>query len=171
MRAWARAGKAESPTDVLIGLISDTHGQLRPEILHHFEKVDLILHAGDIGDPDILIELETIAPVHAVIGNTDGLPLAERIPALQQLTLKGHRVVVTHGHELGSPTPELLAAAHPQADIIVYGHTHKPYVGRVNGTLVVNPGAAGPARFRLKPSIATLEWNKFSEEIVRIIDL
>jgi hypothetical protein len=140
-------------------------------VFQHFEKVELILHAGDIGNPHILTELETIAPVHAVIGNTDGFPLAERVPVVQELTLHGHRVVVTHGHLLGSPTPELLSVAHPDADIIVYGHTHTPYVGRVNGTLIVNPGAAGPARFRLKPSIATLEWNRFGEEIVRMIDL
>jgi uncharacterized protein len=156
---------------VLIGLISDTHGQLRPSVLEYFEKVDLILHAGDVGGEDILTALETIAPVHAVVGNTDGFPLAERLPIEQQLTLSGRNVVVTHGHLLGSPTPEGLRAAHPEAGIIIYGHTHKPYVGRVQGTLIVNPGAAGPARFRLKPSIATLEWNKFSEEIVRLIEL
>ncbi len=156
---------------MLIGLISDTHGQLRPGVLEQFAKVELILHAGDIGDEDILTELESIAPVHAVVGNTDGSPLTQRLPEVQELTLHGHRVVVTHGHLLGSPTPESLCAAHPNADIIVYGHTHKPYVGRFNGTLVVNPGAAGPARFRLKPSIATLEWNRFSEEIVRVIEL
>jgi putative phosphoesterase len=154
-----------------IGLISDTHGQLRPKIFEYFQNVQRILHAGDVGDPDILTELETLAPVSAVVGNTDTAPLTSMLPEVQVLELRGRAVVVTHGHRLGSPTPESLRRAHPDAQIIIYGHTHKPYVGRTDGTLIVNPGAAGPARFRLKPSIAILEWNDFSEEIVRLIEL
>ncbi len=154
-----------------IGLISDTHGQLRPEVFEHFHNVALILHAGDVGSEDVLTELATLAPVHAVIGNIDSSPLTERLPEVQELKLRRRNIVVTHGHRLGSPTPELLRRAHPAAQIIIYGHTHQPYVGRADGVLVVNPGAAGPARFRLKPSIAILEWNKFREEIVRLIEL
>jgi uncharacterized protein len=154
-----------------IGLISDTHGQLRPAIFEHFQNIERILHAGDVGDADILVELETLAPVSAVIGNTDTLPLTSTLPEVQELELRGRAVVVTHGHKLGSPTPDSLCQAHPAAQIIVYGHTHRPYVGRKNGVLIVNPGAAGPARFRLKPSIAILEWNDFNEEIVRLIEL
>ncbi|MGH7467718.1 MAG: metallophosphoesterase family protein [Longimicrobiales bacterium] len=154
-----------------IGLISDTHGQLRPQIFDHFRAVQLILHAGDVGDQDVLTQLETLAPVHAVIGNTDTFPLLNTLPEVQELELLGRRVVITHGHRLGSLTPALLRHTHPSAQIIVYGHTHKPYVGRTDGTLIVNPGAAGPARFRLKPSIAILEWNNFAEEIVHLIEL
>ena len=154
-----------------VGLISDTHGQLRAQVFEHFKNVELILHAGDVGAEDVLTELQALAPVHAVMGNTDTFPLAEKLPEVQQLSLLGRTLVVTHGHRLGSPTPDLLQRAHPQANIIVYGHTHVPYVGRTNGVLVVNPGAAGPARFRLKPSIAILEWNNFQEEIVRLIEL
>jgi putative phosphoesterase len=154
-----------------IGLISDTHGQLRPQVFDHFRDVHLILHAGDVGDQDILTQLETLAPVHAVIGNTDAFPLIGSLPEVRELQLLGRNVIVIHGHQLGSPTPELLRRAHPSAQIIIYGHTHRPYVGRTEGILVVNPGAAGPARFRLRPSVAILEWNNFSEEIVRLIEL
>jgi putative phosphoesterase len=154
-----------------IGLISDTHGQLRPQILEHFASVDLILHAGDVGSQDVLTELETLAPVHAVSGNTDPFPLLSELPEIQELQLAGRRVIITHGHRLDPLTPAELCRHYPEARIIVYGHTHRPYVGRTNGTLVVNPGAAGPARFRLKPSVATLEWNDFGEEIVRLIEL
>ena len=154
-----------------IGLISDTHGQLRPAILQHFANVDLILHAGDVGNQDVLTELETLAPVHAVSGNTDTFPLLSALPELQDLQLAGRQVIVTHGHRLDPLTPEKLSQNFPHARIILYGHTHRPFIGRINGTLVVNPGAAGPARFRLKPSIATLEWNDFGEEIVRLIEL
>jgi uncharacterized protein len=141
---------------MLIGLISDTHGRLRPEVFRAFEGVDLILHAGDIGPPAILVELEAIAPVHAVLGNTDGHDLVPRVGELVRLELDGRRVVVVHGHQFVSPTPARLRAAHPDADIIVYGHTHRPLVEQAHGVLVVNPGAAGAARFNLRPSVALL---------------
>jgi putative phosphoesterase len=154
-----------------IGLISDTHGLLRAAICDHFQGVEVILHAGDVGGEDILTELEAIAPVHAVVGNTDGFPLIGRIPEVQQLELENHRIVVTHGHRLGSPTPQLLRNAHPDADVIVYGHTHKPLIDRSGGALVINPGAAGPARFRLKPSIALLQIAAGAEPVVTLIEL
>ena len=153
-----------------IGLISDTHGKLRPEVFPHFEGVELILHAGDIGPLDLLIELETIAPVKAVLGNTDGFDLSPRVPEEQQLQLAGRKVVVTHGHRLGSPTPALLRATYPEADIIIYGHTHRPLIDRAK-TLVINPGAAGSARFKLKPSIALLDLGANGANIVRMIEL
>lgn len=140
-----------------IGLISDTHGRLRPEVFPHFEGVELILHAGDIGDSSILAELSVIAPVRAVLGNTDGFDLGASVPELQTMELEGHVVVVTHGHQLGSPTPRLLRAAHPDADVIVFGHTHRSLIERQDGVLIVNPGAAGPQRFNLKPTIGLLE--------------
>lgn len=150
------------------GLISDTHGLLRPEVFDRFEGVERILHAGDIGTTDILVELEAIAPVTAVYGNTDGFEIRARVPERAELEIEGRRVVVVHGHLLGSPTPERLRAAEPEADIIVYGHTHKARVDRVDGVLVVNPGAAGPARFRLTPSVAilTLESDRAEVEIL-----
>lgn len=139
-----------------VGLISYTHGKLRPEVFERFEGVQHILHAGDVGTPDVLIELEAIAPVTAVWGNTDGFDLRSRLPETAEVELQGRRILVVHGHQLGSPTAPALVAAYPGFDIVVYGHTHRPRVEHVNGVLVVNPGAAGPLRFGLTPSVAVL---------------
>jgi uncharacterized protein len=141
---------------VRVGLISDTHGKLRPEVFEAFNAVDVILHAGDIGSLDIITALEAIAPVHAVHGNTDDFDVRARYGETVDIGLDGKRIVVVHGHLLGSPTPERLRNAFPDADVIVYGHTHKPLVNQV-APMIVNPGAAGPARFKLKPSVAILE--------------
>lgn len=140
-----------------VGLISDTHGRLRPEVFRRFDGVDRIVHAGDIGPADLLIDLEAIAPVTAVYGNADGFDVRERVPEIAELDLAGLAVVVMHGHQLGSPTPEGLRAARPGADVIVYGHTHRPLVDEsAGGALVVNPGAAGAARFGIPPSLGIL---------------
>ena len=139
----------------IIGLISDTHGLVRPEVFEALQGVSQILHAGDVGPADVLAELATIAPVRAVYGNTDapGRPdLAERIEDV----IDGVRIVVTHGHELGSPTPPKLVTAYPSADVIVYGHTHQQLVTKAARRVVVNPGAAGPRRFKLQPCVAKL---------------
>lgn len=138
---------------ILVGLISDTHGLVRPEVFPALEGVELILHAGDVGE-GVLEELNAIAPVHAVYGNTDpaGFPGLEE--ALE-LDLGGVSVHVSHGHEVGSPDPEKLLAAY-SADVIVYGHTHKQLVVNVEGRWVINPGAAGAQRFKLKPSVARM---------------
>jgi uncharacterized protein len=139
---------------IRIGLISDTHGLLRPSVHAALAGVSLILHAGDVGGDDILHELATIAPVEAVYGNTDprGHP---RLAAAIEREIGGLRIHVSHGHEVGSPTPEKLLAKY-SADVLVYGHTHRPLITRADGRLVVNPGAAGPKRFDLKPSVAIL---------------
>ena len=137
-----------------IGLISDTHGQLRAEVHSALAGVQLILHAGDVGGDEILDELEIIAPVQAVHGNTDA-PGRSRLRESIDVEIEGVRIHVSHGHEVGSPTPERLAAKY-DADVIVYGHTHQQHVARVGEKLVVNPGAAGPRRFRLEPSVAVL---------------
>jgi hypothetical protein len=139
---------------VIIGLIADTHGLVRPQIFGAFEGVDLILHAGDVGGPAVLDELRPIAPIHAVYGNTDP-PGEPGLAARLHLDLAGRSVHVSHGHEVGRPTPAALAARY-EADVIVYGHTHKPLIEYVGSTLVVNPGAAGPRRFDLQPSVARL---------------
>lgn len=139
-----------------IGLISDTHGRLRKEVFDRLEGVERILHAGDIGPPDLLTELRTLAPVTAVFGNTDGFDIRAEVPEVAELELGGHRVVVVHGHQLGSPTPERLRGAHPSARVIVYGHTHRPLVEESDGVLVVNPGSAGAARFGIPPSVGVL---------------
>lgn len=138
---------------MLVGLISDTHGLVRPEIFEALAGVELILHAGDVGD-DVLAEIQSIAPVYAVYGNTDAA--GGGLPAARDLTLGGLSIHVSHGHELGSPTPAKLLARY-KADVIVFGHTHRPLVERAGRRLVVNPGAAGPRRFDLKPSVAKME--------------
>ena len=151
-----------------IGLISDTHGLLRPQVLERLADVDLILHAGDIGPEDIVTELEVLAPVKAVHGNTDGLAIRARYPEVQEMEEVGRRIVVTHGHVYGSPTPAVLRNAFPAADVIVFGHTHRPEIDRAEGRLVINPGAAGPARFRLSPSVAVLRLDSSTAEVEEI---
>ena len=136
-----------------IGLISDTHGLVRPTVHTALAGVELILHAGDVGDDEILDELALIAPVLAVSGNTDA-PRPRLAQSIDQ-RLGGVTVHVSHGHEVGAPTPEKLLARYP-AEVIVYGHTHRQLITRADGRLVVNPGAAGARRFKLEPSVAIL---------------
>lgn len=152
----------------VVGVISDTHGLLRPEVHQALADVELILHAGDVGGDDILIELEQIAPVHAVYGNTDP-PGDPRLSASLEESIGGVRVHVSHGHEIGAPTPDKLLATY-DADVIVYGHTHKPLVVNVAGRWVVNPGAAGPRRFDLVPSVArmTIRDGAVSVDVVKL---
>ena len=141
-----------------LGVIADTHGLLRPEVFHAFAEVDHIVHAGDVGPPDLLTELEALAPVTAVYGNTDGPEIRRRLPQVAQLELDGFDIVVTHGDQFGSPTPEGLNEAFPQAQIIVFGHTHRPLLTIVDEVVtVINPGGAGHRRFGLPPSVGVLE--------------
>ena len=151
----------------LIGLISDTHGLVRPEVFGALEGAELILHAGDVGE-GVLDELATIAPIEAVYGNTDPTDDPRLAQSIDR-TIGGLRIHVSHGHELGSPTPERLAAKY-DADVIVYGHTHQQKVVEVHGRLVVNPGAAGQRRFKLKPSVAVLTIEHGAAR-VRIVEL
>ena len=141
-----------------LGVIADTHGLLRPQVFDAFSGVDHILHAGDIGDSGILARLKAVAPVTAVYGNTDGAELRSNLPRVASLQLEGFDIVVTHGDQLGSPTPEGLNAAFPEAQIIVYGHTHKPLLTLVDVVVtVMNPGGAGARRFNIPPSVGILE--------------
>jgi len=138
----------------VIGLISDTHGMVRADVHRALAGVELILHAGDVGGDAVLEELALIAPVVAVYGNTD-YPGDPRLAASIDRELGGVTIHVSHGHELGSPTPEKMLERYP-ADVIVYGHTHQQLVVRADERLVVNPGAAGARRFKLEPSVARL---------------
>jgi uncharacterized protein len=144
---------ASQPT--VIGLISDTHGLVRPEVFEALAGVSQILHAGDVGPASVLVELSAIAPVRAVWGNTDAPGRADLVERIEEV-IDGVRIVVTHGHELGSPTPPKLVGAHMTADVIVYGHTHQQLVTKAARRVVVNPGAAGPRRFKLQPCVAKL---------------
>jgi putative phosphoesterase len=130
--------------------------------------VELILHAGDVGGTEILDELRLIAPTRAVSGNTD----APGDPSLTQridIEVDGVRIHVSHGHEVGSPTPDKLAAQY-DADVVVYGHSHQQLVTRFDNRLFVNPGSAGARRFNLLPSVARLTIAKGKAE-VEIIEL
>jgi putative phosphoesterase len=151
----------------LIGLISDTHGLLRPSVFDALAGVERILHAGDVG-AGILDELRTIAPVQAVYGNTDP-PGDPELSEFIELKHDGLRIHVSHGHELGAPTPEKLLAKY-SADVIVYGHTHRQLVVNVGDRWVVNPGSAGQRRFKLKPSVGRLSITrgKIQIEIVEL---
>jgi uncharacterized protein len=141
-----------------LGVISDTHGLLRPEVFEIFHGVDHILHGGDVGPPAILDELGALAPVTAVYGNTDERELRSRLPQVATLELDGFTIVVTHGDQFGSPTPAKLQAAFPDAEIIVFGHTHRPLLTLVDVVVtVMNPGGAGPRRFNLPASVGILE--------------
>lgn len=142
----------ESP--ILIGLISDTHGLLRADVHRALAGVSLVLHAGDVGGEDILDELALIAPVRAVLGNTDD-PGDPRLPPELVYETNGVSIHVSHGHELGAPTPARLLARYPHR-VLVYGHTHRPLVTHADGRLVVNPGAAGQRRFDIAPSVGRL---------------
>jgi putative phosphoesterase len=139
----------------VVGLISDTHGLLRPQVAGLFAGVNLIVHAGDVGSASVLTALREIAPVEAVSGNVDDrhdpiLRLQRSIP------VAGLTLHVSHGDELGRPTAEKLLARY-DADIVVFGHTHRQVSVRDRlGRLAINPGAAGPKRFAIQPSVARL---------------
>ena len=134
-----------------IGLISDTHGLLRPEALNALAGVDEIIHAGDIGGPELLEALASIAPVRAVRGNNDRGAWARKLPLRLNLQIGGARVHVVHDLKELDRDP----AADP-IDVLVSGHSHKPDVVYRDGTLLVNPGSAGPRRFKLPITIGYL---------------
>jgi putative phosphoesterase len=139
----------------IVGLISDTHGLLRPEIAEVFKRADRILHAGDVGSAAVLTALQRIAPTDAVYGNVDD-PHDPMLAAERSVTIDGVTIHVSHGHELRRPTPELVLARYA-ADVVVFGHTHRAAIVRgVDGRIAVNPGAAGPRRFDVQPSVALL---------------
>jgi putative phosphoesterase len=147
----------------LIGLISDTHGLVRPDVHTALAGVEVILHAGDVGGSEILDELSLIAPVRAVYGNTDPTGDPRLVDSLVY-DADGVAIHVSHGHEVGSPNPARLAARYPHP-IIIYGHTHRQLITRLGDQLIINPGAAGPRRFDLQPSVARLRVDRGKAEV------
>ncbi len=144
-----------SAAPVLVGLIADTHGLLRPEVARVFAGVDLIVHAGDVGSRRVLDGLASIAPTEAVSGNVDDRqdPMLPRHRSIPVGDLVLH---VSHGDELGHPNPDRLLSRY-EGDILVFGHTHRGVVHRdPAGRLVINPGSAGPRRFSLPVTVALL---------------
>jgi putative phosphoesterase len=154
-----------------IGIISDTHGLLRAQVFEVFEDVEHVLHAGDVGDPDILTALEAIVPVTAVWGNVDGWDIRGSVPEVARLELGGVRIAVVHGMQFGSPTPQKVAAAYPDAGLVVFGHSHRPLIQQAGPTLAVNPGSAGPRRFKdpVTVAIAQIEDGKAQARLIDLI--
>jgi putative phosphoesterase len=150
-RAGARSKSSNTDGAVKIGVISDTHGVLRPEALTALNGSDYIIHAGDIGDPEILRQLEAIAPVTAVRGNVDREPWARKIPATNVLETGGVSIYVLHNLQELDLKPEAAEFA-----VVVSGHSHVPKQEIKGGVLYFNPGSAGPRRFRLPVSIGRL---------------
>ena len=138
-----------------IGVISDTHNYLDPKIPLLFAGVERILHGGDVGLPWLIQELESIAPVTAVSGNTDEPGLGYRATELTKVD--GWNFLVHHIVNPHALTPELQAAiARARPDVVVFGHTHKPFQAILDGTLFFNPGYAGKSRFGMARSVAIL---------------
>lgn len=131
-----------------VGLISDTHGLLRPEALRFLRGAEHIIHAGDIGTPEILEELRALAPVTAVRGNNDGAPWARAVPDSANVQIDGVTIHVLHD------VSEL--RLEPGVRVVVSGHSHKPRVKERDGVLYVNPGSAGPRRFTLPVAVGEL---------------
>ncbi|MGE5305306.1 MAG: metallophosphoesterase family protein [Alphaproteobacteria bacterium] len=135
----------------LIGLISDTHGLLRPQVLAALKGVDLIIHSGDIGKPEVLQGLKAIAPLIAIKGNVDKGAWAHSLPDVKWLRIGDARMFVIHNvNEL-----DFNAAARGY-QVVVSGHSHKPSVVTRDGVLLVNPGSAGPRRFKLPVTVGKL---------------
>ncbi|MEW6157039.1 MAG: metallophosphoesterase family protein [Verrucomicrobiota bacterium] len=137
-----------------IGVISDTHGHLDPKIKTIFAGVDHILHGGDIGLPWLILELEEMAPVTAVLGNTDqGLHYRET----EVVQLGARKFLVHHIVDVHAPQESLeRRLRREQPDVVVFGHTHKPFAQTVGSTFYFNPGYAGKPRFNLPRSVAIL---------------
>jgi uncharacterized protein len=135
-----------------VGLISDTHGLLRAEAEAAMNGCDYIVHAGDIGDATILAKLAALAPVTAVRGNNDKGPWAQAIPASDVLSVGDIRVYVLH--DLGELNFDPFAAGFR---VVVSGHSHRPLIQERGSVLYVNPGSAGPRRFKLPVSVAELQ--------------
>ncbi len=135
-----------------IGLISDTHGLLRPEAIAALQGSELILHAGDVGKPEILEELNKLAPTIAIRGNVDTALWCSVLPATQLVELASANIYVLHNVGELDLNP---AAAGIQ--IVLYGHSHQPTQSEKDGVLYINPGSAGPRRFNLPISLARID--------------
>jgi len=148
---------------VIVGVISDTHGLLRPEALAALQGSNYIIHAGDVGDPAILDKLAEIAAVTAVRGNVDHGPWAQKIPATNVLEVGGVSIYILHNLQELDVKPEAAEFA-----AVIYGHSHIPKQELKNGVLYFNPGSAGPRRFKLPISVGrlTIENGKIKAKIL-----
>jgi len=150
---------------VLIGVISDTHGLLRPEARVALAEAEHILHAGDVGDPEILDALEEIAPVTAIRGNVDVRGSCSLLPATEAVELGGRLFYMVHSvHDLD------IDPKAAEVDVVVSGHSHKPRIERKKDVMYLNPGSAGPRRFDLPVSVALVTVGEGGVE-ARIVEL
>lgn len=154
--------------EIKIGVISDTHGRLHPGVFQLFDRVDYIIHAGDIGDENILIALQALAPTIAVFGNTDSFELRDRLQAQAGLEIYNHSIKVTHIPQFLSRTQ---FSANEKYHIYIFGHTHRAKVEKYDHTLILNPGSATQSRSKRKPSVALLYLRPQSEPRVEIVEL
>jgi putative phosphoesterase len=150
----------------LIGVISDTHGLLRPQTVKVLRGVELIIHAGDLGGPEVLAALERLAPVQAVRGNVDRGEWAQALPLTRVVEVGNLKLYVLH--ELFAL--DLDPAAAGLAGVI-FGHSHRPHEERRDGVFYLNPGSAGPRRFTLPVTLArlTVEGNGLASEFIRLL--
>ena len=148
-----------------VGVISDTHGLLRPEALRALAGADLIVHAGDVGDPRVLEGLRAVAPVVAVRGNNDRGPWAAALAETEVVASGGRSLYVLHDVKRLDLDPRAAGF-----DAVIAGHSHQPRIERRDGVLYVNPGSAGPRRFRLPVALAWLDLDPegLAAEIVRL---
>jgi putative phosphoesterase len=148
-----------------IGILSDTHGLLRPQVIAAIADCDMIFHAGDIGDPQVLHMLGEIAPVHAVRGNTDRGKWTQKLPLTKAVEVFGHYFFILHELEGFDLDP---AAAN--LEMIIFGHTHRAEVKQHDSVFYLNPGSAGPRRSNLPVSIAkvTVNSKELFPEIIRL---
>ncbi len=153
----------DKPTGLKIGVISDTHGLLRPEAIDALQGVDDIIHAGDIGKQPIIETLADIAPLHVISGNIDTADWASDYPQTLSLSLAGKSIYVLHDVNAIAVDP-----VDAGIDIVISGHSHKPALTEQGGVLYLNPGSAGPRRFKLPVTIAMINIieAKISAEIV-----
>lgn len=152
-------------SDKKIGIISDTHGLLREEARQALAGSDLIIHAGDVGNSNIIRDLSDIAKVVAVRGNTDSDEWARALPKTQYIDFDGLNIYVIH--DIQQMDIDLVAAG---VDIVIFGHSHKPLEKREKGIMYLNPGSAGPKRFNLPISLAILGKNgtQINTELIKL---
>ena len=156
---------SNDPQTIHVGVIADTHGLLRPQAVQAMEGSDLIIHAGDVGNPDILETLETIAPVHTVRGNVDYEPWTTRLPHTTVVEVGDLSIYAVHNLDELNLDP-----AASGFKMVVYGHSHRPSIEEKDGVIYLNPGSAGPRRFSLPVSVAhvTVTGAEIQSDIIEL---
>jgi len=157
--------KPMAKSSLTVGVISDTHGLLRPEVLKTFQGVELILHAGDIGGDDILEELQAIAPVLAVRGNMDYGAWVSDIPASRAVKIGSKRFFLVH-----DPAHIDVDPAEGKFHAVIFGHTHRPHVETQEGVLLLNPGSAGHRRkdYPISLAILKIQGDRMEAEVIEL---